>query len=209
VVCTTIELVLTASDLGWIGERYWRLLTYNLWAFWLPILEGRATLFAGQEYTMFLSYAVLHGGLLHLTVNMIALWSFGSAIIRRVGQTRFLLACAITAFGGSAGFALMSTNMAPMVGASGALFGLLGLWICWDYMDRRHFGEKTWGTYRALFYLVIYNLVFWIALSGRLAWETHLGGFIAGWVLGIYWGRDVYMRRRRTADASVPPSDAP
>lgn len=198
-ICTVIELVLAASDMGLIGERYWRILAYNLGAFWLPILEGRATLYPGQEYLMFFSYSLLHGGMLHLVVNMIALWSFGSAIIRRVGQPRFLLACAISALGGSLGFAFLSQNMAPMVGASGALFGLLGLWICWDYLDRRHFGEKTWSTYRALFYLVIYNLVFWILLSGRLAWETHLGGFVAGWLLGLVWGRNVYQRRRAHA----------
>ena len=195
-LCTGIELILVASDLGWIGERYWRLLAYNLGAFWHAILAGRPTLYTGQEWAMFLTYSVLHGGLLHLTVNMIALWSFGSAIIRRVGERRFLIAYFVSALGGSAGFALLSSNLAPMVGASGALFGLLGLWICWDYLDRRHFGETIWGTYKAVFYLFLYNLVFWVLLHGNLAWETHLGGFVAGWLIGLYWGRPALIARR-------------
>jgi len=195
--CVAIELILAAADRGLIGQPYWRLMAYNFGAFWQPTLTGRPPLYPLQQEAMFVTYAFLHGGLLHLAVNMLALWSFGLAIIRRVGERRFILAYLLTALGGSAGFALLSSSPAPMVGASGSLFGLLGLWICWDYLDRKHFGEPIWRTYRALIYLVIYNLVFWFVLHGRLAWETHLGGFLAGWILGLYWGRGVYLRRRR------------
>ncbi len=94
-----------------------------------------------------------------------------------------------------------------MVGASGALFGLLGLWICWDYLDRRHFGEKMWGTYKALFYLVLYNVVFWVLLHGNLAWETHLGGFVAGWLIGLYWGRPALLSRRARRQTGQPRPD--
>lgn len=199
-ICVVVELVLSLADYGVIGQRYWRILAYNWGAFSKPILFGeQPPYFPFQQEAMFVTYSFLHGGLLHLIVNMIALWSFGSAIIRRVGEKKFLIVYAVSAIGGAIGYALLPTPPVPMVGASGALFGLLGLWICWDYLERKHFGEPMWVTYRALIYLVVYNLVFWLLLEGRLAWETHLGGFLAGWFLGIFWGRTVGRNRRQNA----------
>lgn len=207
--CVLVELLLTLADMQVIGQRYWRLLAYNWGAFHKDILFSQhPAFFIGQQTTMFVSYAFLHGGLLHLIVNMIALWSFGNAIIRRVGEARFLAVYGVSALCGAAGFALLPGAAVPMVGASGALFGLLGLWVCWDYLERRHFGEPIWLTYRAVIYLVLYNLVFWLLLSGRLAWETHLGGFVGGWLIGIFWGRSVLGRRRRT-NTSPPSQDGP
>ena len=200
-VCSVIELTLLAADLGYLGAPGLREVAYLLGAFYRAYLEGAPTYYPLQNVVMFGSYAFLHAGALHLIVNMVALYSFGGAIVRRVGQRRFLIAFALSALGGSAGFALLSASTAPMVGASGALFGLLAVWICWDYLDRRHFGEPIWVTYRALIFLILYNLVFWILLKGQLAWATHLGGFIAGWLLALYWGRSVFSKRRREARA--------
>ena len=84
-----------------------------------------------------------------------------------------------------------------MVGASGALFGLLGIWLCWDYLDRRRYGDPLWVTGRALLFLVLYNLVFWVLLSGNLAWETHLGGFVTGWILAVFWSNNILAQSRR------------
>lgn len=92
---------------------------------------------------------------------------------------------------------MLATTDAPAVGASGALFGLLGIWICWGYLDRRHYGEGMSEIIRALSILLIYNVAFWFLLGGRLAWETHLGGFVTGWVIALYWGRQVYRRNRK------------
>ena len=85
---------------------------------------------------MFLSYAFLHGGLLHLGMNMITLWTLGQAVIDRVGQLRFSLLYAGTALGGAAGYGLLAEGVQPMVGASGALFGLAGALLAWAYIDR-------------------------------------------------------------------------
>jgi membrane associated rhomboid family serine protease len=147
---------------------------------------------------MFVTYAFLHGGMVHLIVNMFALASTGVVVIQRIGQRRFLWAYLICTLGGSAGFGLLASNSGqPMVGASGALFGLIGIWVCWDYLDRRHYGDPLWVTLRAVGFLILYNLVFFVLLSGSLAWETHLGGFVAGWLLAIYWGRHVLPQSRK------------
>lgn len=199
-----VEFVLLAADQGWVGPANLRTLAYSDGAFWVAFLHGIQPNYVGQPVTMFFTYAFLHGGWLHLVVNMFALFGFGNAIVQRIGQKRFLWAYGICVLGGGVGFGLLSTSPQPMVGASGALFGLLGIWVCWDYLDRRHYGDSLWVTGRALLFLILYNVVFWLLLSGHLAWQTHLGGFVAGWLLAIYWGRGVHQqsyRRRYGTDA--------
>ncbi len=212
VLNTLVELALLAGDLVLTGDPGWRALAYRYGAFWAGLLHGVQPLYPGQPVAMFFTYAVLHGGWLHLLVNMIALVSFGTLIVERVGQRRFVVAYVLSALGGAACFGLLSTNPAPMVGASGALFGLLGVWVCWDYLDRRHFGDPLWVTMRAVAFLVVYNVVFFLLLSGNLAWETHLGGFVTGWLLAVHWGRGVALRqsrrrRRLHMDMSHPQND--
>lgn len=196
-VCIIVELSLFAADIGLWSDRTLRNKTYVLGAFWKALLLGSQPVYAAQPVTMFGTYAFLHGGLIHMGVNMVALLSFGTAIVNRIGQKRFLVVYAISALGGAVGFGLFSDSSAPMVGASGALFGLLGVWICWDYLDRRYHGDPLWMTLRALVFLVVYNLVFWFLLHGQLAWETHFGGFVAGWLLAVFWGRSVLDQSRR------------
>jgi len=208
-VNTAIEAVLIAADAGLFGTSSWRLTAYEYGGFWLGLLHGAEPRYPGQPVGMFATYGFLHGGLLHLAVNMLALLSLGNVIVRRIGQRRFLVAYAVSAAGGGAGFGLLSTSPAPMVGASGALFGLLGIWICWDYLDRRYYGDPLWVTLRALAFLVLYNLVFFILLSGRLAWETHLGGFVAGWLLAVHWGRAVLDQSRRRRFGAQSPQSQP
>jgi membrane associated rhomboid family serine protease len=134
---------------------------------------------------MFLTYGFLHGGLLHLVVNMVTLWSLGLAVLDRVGSRGFVLLYAASLLGGALGFALLASTLAPMVGASGALFGLAGGLLAWGYVDRFTLQEALWPVARAAGLLLLMNVVMWWALDGQLAWETHLGGFVAGWVAAL------------------------
>ncbi|MBE3638045.1 rhomboid family intramembrane serine protease [Mangrovicoccus algicola] len=195
-----VEGLLQAADHGVFATPHLRGLAYEYGAFFSPLLRGARPDYAAQPVTMFLSYALLHAGWLHLLVNMLALAGIGSEIARAAGTARFLAGYALTAIGGAACFGLLTASPVPMVGASGALFGLLGIRICWGYQERRHYGEGMRDIWRALFILVAYNLVFWLLLHGQLAWETHLGGFVAGWLLALAWGRPIYRRRRRGPD---------
>lgn len=189
-----IELTLSLADAGvWFGP-WLRQICFLGGAFYPGILEGTPPLFPLQPVTMFVTYAFLHGGIGHLALNMLALYLFGNAIIRRVGTARFLIAYALSAFGGAVGFVLLGDGVTPMVGASGALFGLLGVWSCWDFLDKRFYRARLWETVSPLFYLLLYNLAFMVLLSGQLAWEAHLGGFVTGWVIALYWGRPIYRR---------------
>lgn len=178
--CTAVELALQGADLGLWGSPRWRALAYQNGGFWIGLLGDWQPNYAAQPLAMFASYGFLHAGAAHLAVNMITLASLGAAVAARAGQRGFLALYALSVLGGAAGFALLSQAAQPMVGASGALFGLAGALVAWDWRDRRAGGETLWPVLRALALLGLLNLVMYWALDGRLAWETHLGGFLAG-----------------------------
>ncbi len=180
VICAVIELVLLCADFGLVATTRLRGIAYQNGGFWVGLLGTWEPNYPAQPYLMFLTYAFLHGGPVHLVVNMITLYSLGRLVISRVGQRRFLILYAISALGGALGFALLSSALRPMVGASGALFGLVGAWIAWDYIDRFSFSEPLLPVLRPILILIFLNVVLYYAMGGHLAWETHLGGFLAG-----------------------------
>ena len=166
---------------------------FALQSFLFPWLEIHGALWplgdnpAGAPFRpwQIVSYGFLHGGLAHLLVNMITLWSLGRAVLERVHVRGFLLVYLGAQIGGGAVFALVAHPFPPMVGASGALFGLAGALLAWNYVDRYTYREGLWPVATAAFWLVVLNLLLWWAMDGQLAWETHLGGFLAGWVMAL------------------------
>jgi len=184
-LCCAIELLLQLADHGLVGTTRLRGLVYDYGAFWPGLLGPWTPNYPLQPYLMFLSYGALHGGAAHLLVNMITLWSLGRSVIGRVGVRGFALVYMGALVGGAAVFALLADPFPPMVGASGALFGLAGALLAWNYLDRYTHREGLWPVANAAFWLIVFNLVLWWAMSGQLAWETHLGGFIAGWLMAM------------------------
>lgn len=184
-VCTGIELVLILSDQGLIADGRLRQTAYDFGGFWPGLLGNWRPNFPAQPWTMFLTYGFLHGGPAHLIVNMITLWSLGRLVLARVGPRGFTLLYAAALLGGAGGFALLAPGLRPMVGASGALFGLIGGILAWTYVDRFTFQEGLWPVLRAVLFLIALNLVLWWAMHGQLAWETHLGGFLTGWIAAL------------------------
>lgn len=178
------ELVLTAADHGLVGSPRWRLSAYQHGAFWNGLLADWPALYPGQTAAMFVSHAFLHGGLLHLATNMAVLLGLGSHVANRTGAALFLPLYLVLAIGGGAGFALLSSGLQPMVGASGAIFGLLGIWKYWEWRARRLTGAPMGPLWQSLLGLAVLNAVLWAALGGLLAWEAHFGGFVAGWAAG-------------------------
>ena len=186
-VCVLIEAALQGADHGLWGSTRWRGLAYQNGGFWRGLLDSWQPNYPGQPVLMFASYGFLHGGALHLLVNMITLASLGRVVIERVGQWRFALIYAVSILGGAAGFAVISPVMQqPMVGASGALFGLVGVLTGWEYTARRQMRVGIGPVLQMIGLLIFLNLVMYWAMSGGLAWETHLGGFLAGWAAGLW-----------------------
>ncbi|MBI3609226.1 MAG: rhomboid family intramembrane serine protease [Nitrospirae bacterium] len=147
----------------------------------------------------------LHGGFMHLIGNMLYLWIFGNNIEDAMGHVRFIgfyLLCGVIA---AMSHALVDPgSVAPMIGASGAISGVLGAYLL--LYPRAHvlvlipLGFFFWRTYVPAFFV----LGFWFLLQlisgtasvgrggGGVAWFAHIGGFIAGMMLiGFFKRRSV------------------
>lgn len=191
-LCAVPELAFWGADLGLWGQDEWRSTGIQYGGFWSGLLQNWRPNYALQPWLMFVSYGFLHAGLMHFALNMLTLLSLAPLVISRHGTARFLAIYGIALVGGGAGFALLGPVAAPMVGASGALFGLAGAILAGDFDDRAARGLSLWPVMRAILFLTVLNVVLWWAMSGQLAWQTHLGGFLAGWAM-------VLVLPRRTA----------
>ncbi|TNF23047.1 MAG: rhomboid family intramembrane serine protease [Rhodobacteraceae bacterium] len=187
---TVIELILTLSDAGMFGGEDLRWGAYALGAFWQPVLAGAMPpIYPGQTAVMFVSHAFLHGGLAHLAMNGVVLLALGKFVSAQVGAGRTLLVLLLAAIAGAGCFGLLSSSSAPMIGASGAVFGLIGLWQAMDFRLRRRAGLPLQPILTAILGLVAANIALYLFLSGGLAWQAHLGGWIAGWLAGQSFAR--------------------
>jgi membrane associated rhomboid family serine protease len=103
---------------------------------------------------------------------MLALWWFGSALERRIGSGKFLAIYLVSGLAGSAG-ALLLDPTTPTVGASGAIFGILGAGLVLEQFHRDYvFGGSALG-------LIVINLVFTFAVP-NISIGGHVGGLAAG-----------------------------
>jgi membrane associated rhomboid family serine protease len=123
------------------------------------------------------------GSIFHILFNMYSLFVFGPILERMLGRGRFLALYLLSGFGGSVAVLLLSPNT-PVVGASGAIFGLLGAF----FVIQRRLG----GNNIQLLIVIGLNLVIGFVPGLNIAWQAHLGGLIAGAVVAL-----VYLRTRR------------
>lgn len=184
-----VEAVLQVADTSMFGSPLWRITAYQNGAFWAGLLHDWRPNYPGQPLAMFLSYSILHSGLGHLIGNMLTLWLLGQRMLKKVGAVDFLLLYLVSVLGGAAGFGLLSLSPQPMVGASGALFGIAGALIWLEAAERHKAGLPLWPVFTVILGLVFLNVLMWWALGGVLAWQTHLGGFVGGAAFGIirFW----------------------
>jgi membrane associated rhomboid family serine protease len=132
---------------------------------WAPFI-------ADGEYWRLITAAFLHYGPLHLILNMLGLWWFGSLLEQRIGSGRFLLLYLVSGLAGSAG-ALVVSPTNPTVGASGAIFGILGAGLVLEHQRDYVFGGSALG-------VIVANLVLTFAWSGNISVGGHIGGLIGG-----------------------------
>lgn len=178
-VSAVIEVVLTLAS-GPMGGGWLRQTAFVYGAFWPGLLDGWQPVFPGQTLVMFLSYALLHGGFMHMLFNMLILVHLSYETVARVGNAGFVLFVAVSAAAGAAAFWLMSDAAGPVVGASGAVFGLFGATMFWDWQRRRALDMPVQPVLRMALGLVLLNVILWVLVGGMLAWQAHLGGFVAG-----------------------------
>jgi rhomboid protease GluP len=174
------EAVFSGADLGLWGRSEWRLTAYQYGAFWAGLMHGWQVTYPGQPFAMFATYGFLHGGLSHLALNMATLIAFGAVLAPRFGTASFLTLYALSQIGGGLAFGWLTTDGAPMVGASGAIFGLAGAFLVLTARQLRQRGRSILPVLQSAGGIAVLNLVLWWAMGGTLAWQAHLGGFVAG-----------------------------
>jgi len=139
----------------------------------------------------------LHAGLAHLLGNMLFLWIYGDNVEHRLGRLRYLLSYLLTGAAATLGFALLAgDSMTPLVGASGAISGVLGLYFVFFPRNRvKVFVFLFPFIMRVLLfparlvlgvYLVLDNLLpLALGSGGSVAYGAHIGGFLAGLAIGV------------------------
>jgi membrane associated rhomboid family serine protease len=115
--------------------------------------------------------AFLHASILHIAFNMYFLWFVGSPVEYALGRGRFLLVYVVSGLAGSAG-ALVLTPTSPTVGASGAIFGILGAALVLERQGNLVLGGAAMG-------LIAINLVLGFVIA-NISIGGHIGGLIGG-----------------------------
>ncbi len=184
ILCVGIELILQASDRGF-GPPVLRFWAYELAGFRPRLLANEDPRFFGQTTTMFVSYAVLHIGIVHLLINMVTLLSLGTAVVWFAGTFRFLEVFFGSAIAGAILYAFFPGSGVVMVGASGGLFGLAGALLTWETAARIRNRQPLLPIVFSVGALCALNLLLWIFMDGQMAWQGHLGGLLAGIIFAI------------------------
>jgi membrane associated rhomboid family serine protease len=126
---------------------------------------------ADGEWWRLLTAAFMHANPIHILFNMLMLWWFGQALEAALGSARFLGIYVVSALAGSAG-ALLLTPTGFSVGASGAVFGILGAGLVLERQQIWVFGGSAMG-------VVILNVAFTFLIA-NISIGGHIGGLVGG-----------------------------
>lgn len=161
----------------------------------------------GPKVWSFLTYAFLHGSVVHLMINLLWLAAFGSPVAWRFGPLRFVAFCVVAAVAGAV-FHLVTHfgEAVPMVGASAVISGLMAGAIRFAFRSGAPLGvgrrtdasayrqpamdlRESFSDPRTLLFIgvwLVINLIFGVGTVGiagegaGIAWQAHIGGFAAG-----------------------------
>lgn len=129
------------------------------------------------EYYRLLTSTFLHGGILHLVLNMYSLYVLGQVLLERIASWKFLFVYLVAGVFGSIFSFLLNNSIS--IGASGAVFGLVGLIMAIGIKDRnRPLVNSVWQ-------IVLINVAFGLLNYQTIDNWAHLGGFISGILLGF------------------------
>lgn len=130
----------------------------------------------GQWYRLVTSM-FLHEAVWHFAFNMLGLWWLGGPLEAALGRARYLALYLVSGLAGGALTYWLAPQNQPSLGASGAIFGLLGATVV--LMRRLNYDM------RPVFMILALNLVITFNPWGGIAWQAHVGGLIAGVLIGI------------------------
>lgn len=150
---------------------------------------GMLTPFAvahGEAWRL-IAAAFLHGGIVHLGFNTLALMSIGPALERSLGSLRFVALYLVSAVGGHIAVCLFYPPFGAVIGGSGALFGMMGALVAMNMRSGRHvFSFLDFEGPRRLLGLIVANLVIGFLIP-FISNTAHVGGLLAGFAVTFLW----------------------
>ncbi|MFT2707771.1 rhomboid family intramembrane serine protease [Clavibacter zhangzhiyongii] len=167
------------------------LVTTSLW--FAPVYGSLAS--GDYEPWRMLTSAFTHSpsSILHIVLNMLSVFVFGRVLEPMLGRARFLALFLVSALGGSLGVELIGAAMGEplqaVVGASGAIFGLMGGYFV--------LARKLGGNVGPLLGVIVLNLLLGFVIQG-VSWQAHVGGLVTGAVVALVLLRTRAERQRGT-----------
>jgi membrane associated rhomboid family serine protease len=169
------------------------LIMINLVIWLFQVIPGStvtSTLFYAPLLTVIEPWRMITAGFVHspdsfwhILLNAYSIYIFGRVIEPMLGPVRFLVLYLVSIFGGSAMVLWLGEPVVPVVGASGAFFGLMGAYL----IMLRAIGDNS----GLLVGLIAVNLAFGFLVPG-ISWQGHLGGLLAGMAVTAVYARTRY-----------------
>ena len=178
-----IETLLQVLGVEWRSKAFLLLAFFPI-EFSTPYKE----LFLGQNFTMFFSYAFLHGNFFHMAINVAIFFALGKQIEEQLGSINLILIFISTAIAGAVAYQLFASGSpVPMVGASGGVFGFFGFLKGKELLYRISHRLSILPFLNLVFGLVILHIVLILLYPAiipfQIGWHGHFGGFLSGLVL--------------------------
>ena len=199
-ICVLIFLIQIGSQSYKTGQLFY---SYGL----IPsVLMGHnqlpMDLYAVPAFVTIFSSMFMHGGFMHLIGNMLYMWIFADNIEDNLGAVKFLIFYLLAGVGAAMTQVLMdTTSQIPMVGASGAIGGVLGAYLI-NHPNARVLVLIPFGFFsqlikiRALYVLGFWFILQFISSGGGVAYAAHIGGFVSGMILILFFNKK-YKRRNK------------
>jgi len=146
-------------------------------------------------YITILTSMFMHGGFMHLIGNMLYMWIFADNIEDNLGPSKFLIFYLLSGLGAAMTQVFMDTqSQIPMIGASGAIGGVLGAYLI-NHPNARVLVLIPFGFFsqlikiRALYVLGFWFILQFISSGGGVAYAAHIGGFVSGVILILFFNK--------------------
>ena len=198
-LCVLIFLIQLGSQSYKTGQLFY---SYGL----IPsVLMGHnqlpMDLYIVPAYITIFTSMFMHGGFMHLIGNMLYMWIFADNIEDNLGPLKFLIFYLLAGIGAAMTQVLIDTeSQIPMVGASGAIGGVLGAYLI-NHPNAKVLVLIPFGFFsqlikiRALYVLGFWFILQFISTGGGVAYAAHIGGFVSGIILILFFNKK---KRRKT-----------
>ena len=186
-VITAIEILLLV-----LGPSYRQSAVFYFSFAPLDLTRPYKEVFFFQKYLMFISYGFIHSNVIHLLINVTALYLLGN-ILRRLGKDNLtFLILFFSILGGAIFYYFFKSNSpVPLIGANCASFGLLAFVLSEELIKRLRRRRSISQIIYVLFIFVVAHILYFYALSAimpvSVIWQGHLGAFFTGAILAYVY----------------------